>query len=163
MEQPELIDQILDTWRRHNEILLYLLEETPEEGWEAKPTGSRGRDVARQFAHLHRVRQGWLLFHQTGKRPKLPRFHQGEPPTKEYLSAVLGESGDGVEAFLETALTADARPRYFGNNVIRWMGYLIAHESHHRGQIMLALKQAGLRLPEEVAVGGLWKRWITGK
>ena len=64
---------------------------------------------------------------------------------------------------MEAAIRGEVRPRLFGKNAIRWMGYLIAHESHHRGQIMLALKQNGMRQPEKVAVQGLGGRWIFGR
>lgn len=163
MERDDLIEQILATWRRHHEILLLLLDEIPGAGLVAKPLGSRGRDVARQFAHLHRVRLGWLHHHRTGKRPKLPRVDKGPPPSKDDLRRWLVDSGTQVEEWLAEALTGEARPRYFGKQPVRWLGYLISHESHHRGQIALALKQAGIKLPEKVAIHGLWGRWIFGK
>jgi uncharacterized damage-inducible protein DinB len=163
VERNELIDQVLATWHRHNEILLYLLQHVPPRGLGAVPAGSRGRDVARQFAHLNRTRIGWLQYHETGKRPKLPSDAGGKPPTKAQLGKALRTSGKRVEAFLDDALRHEARPRLFGKQAIRWMGYLIAHESHHRGQILLALKQTGMRLPDRIAVQGLWGRWIFGK
>lgn len=164
MKQPriDLDEQTLATWRRHNEILLLLLDAIPDEGLTAKPSGSRGRDVARVFAHLYRVRTGWLHHHETGKRPKVPRFDKGPPPEKAKLRGLLLDSGTEVEAWLERALRGETRPRYFGKQPLRWLGYLIAHESHHRGQIALALKQSGIPLAEEVAIKGLWGRWIFG-
>ncbi|MFQ5691238.1 MAG: DinB family protein [Gemmatimonadota bacterium] len=163
MDAEEWIAQALATWRRHNEILLYLLESTPEGGLEARPAGSRGRDVARQFAHLHRVRLGWLHYHATGEKARLPRYHKGPPPSREELHEWLADSGARVENWLGKALRGEVRPRLFGHQPLRWMAYLIAHESHHRGQIVLALKQSGMRLPEKVAVRGLWGKWVYGK
>ena len=38
------------------------------------------------------------------------------------------------------------------------MCYVIAHDACHHGQIALALKQNGMRLPDKVALG----RWYGG-
>jgi DinB family len=35
-------------------------------------------------------------------------------------------------------------------------GYFVAHECHHRGQIVMLARQLGHRLPAEVT-GGLWQ------
>jgi len=158
-----LAEQILSTWRRHHDILLYLLRKIPARGWTALPSGSKGRDVARQFAHLDRNRRSWLHYHRTGQRRSLPRVDKGPPPTRAAVRQALQQSGRDVERYLSKVVHEGVRPRLFGRSGIRWMGYLIAHESHHRGQIMLALKQSGHRLPDSVAVDGLWGQWIFGK
>lgn len=163
MDADRLERQIVGTWRRHNDILLFLLRSVPAKGLAARPAGSRGRDVARQFHHLDRIRRGWLHMHRTGERPRLPRGDSEPPPTRAQLRAALTASGRDVAAFLRECLAEEARPRMFGGDVVRWLGYMISHESHHRGQIALALKQSGFRLPEKVALQGLWGRWIYGK
>lgn len=162
LEHEALIAQVLDAWRRNNDVLLYLLDHIPEEGFAALPAGSRGRDVAAVFSHLHRVRAGWVHFHETGKRPGSPRYDKSKPPAKAQLRKSLQESGAAVERFVEKALREGARPRMFGGSIVRWMAYLLTHDAHHRGQIMLALKQSGMRLPNKIAIEGLWGKWFYG-
>jgi len=162
MKTDPLAREVLATWKRHQQILVYLLERVPEKHLGDTPVASKGRDVARQFAHLDRVRRGWLHFHATGQRPELPKAKKGERPKKKELKAALRESGKAVEELLSKALRKEARIRLFGQSPVRWMGYLVAHESHHRGSIVLALKQSGLALDEKVAVQGLWGKWMFG-
>ena len=128
-----LESQLLGAWQRHNQILLLLLRGVPNKGFAAVPTGSRGRDVARQFNHIDRVRRGWVHYHRTGKRPNLPRGDAGPRPTRARLNAALVASGKDVSGFVEECLRGEARPRMFGRDVVRWLAYLISHESHHRG------------------------------
>ena len=163
MKADPLAREVLSTWKRHQQILLFLLQRIPEKHLGDLPASSKGRDVARQFAHLNRNRLGWLSFHKTGERPELPKSSKGERPKKKDLRAALMASGKEVEALLGQALKKEARVRLFGKSPVRWMGYLISHESHHRGQILLALRQSGLVLDEKVTVQGLWGKWIFGK
>jgi uncharacterized damage-inducible protein DinB len=163
MDRDDLRAQLLATWRRHNEILLFLLASIPGAGLRAVPLASKGRTVAEQFQHLDQVRRGWLHFHETGRRVTRARVQKGRPPSRAVLGSSLTESGRMVERFLACAIDEDVKPRMFGRQAVRWMGYLIAHESHHRGQIALALKQNGTRLPERVALQGLWGKWIFGR
>jgi uncharacterized damage-inducible protein DinB len=158
-----LVRELVAVWKRHQQILLFLLQRIPEKHLGARPTDAKGRDVARQFAHLNRVRVGWLHFHATGTRPELPKASKDERPKKKELRAALVQSGKAVETLLGAALRKEARVRLFGRSPARWMAYLIAHESHHRGAILLALKQSGCVLDEKVTVQGLWGKWIFGK
>ena len=151
MKTDPLAREVLATWKRHQQILLFLLQRIPEKHLGAVPLDSKGRDVARQFAHLNRTRLGWLSFHATGERPK-----------KKELRSLLQASGRQIEELLGKAMRKEARVRMFGKSPVRWMGYLIAHESHHRGQILLALKQSGVKLDEKVTVQGLWGKWMFG-
>jgi uncharacterized damage-inducible protein DinB len=161
MDENDFVNQTVAAWRRHNEIQLLLVASIPVDGFEVVPLKSRGRTVAAQLSHVNAVRQGWIHYHTTGKRPT--RSPKGGPYSRADLTREVKESGDAVAEFLTQALAGAAKVRMFGGNPLRWCLYLVSHESHHRGQIALALKQAGMRLPEKTAMQGLWGKWIFGK
>lgn len=163
MPDRDLVDQILGAWRINRRITLQLLQAIPAKGLSAVPAGSKGRNVAQVFAHMHKARFAWLRYFSHESVAGLPRFAKGATPTKSELRAALISSGRAVEAMLKSALRGDARIKSFEQQPVRWMAYLIAHDSHHRGQIALALKQSGRRLPERVAIQQLWQQWYWGK
>jgi uncharacterized damage-inducible protein DinB len=163
MTQSELTSQVLLTWHRHNQILLYLLSKIPKKGFAAIPTGSRGRTVLEQFIHIQASRTAWLHYHRTGERLTRFQIDKSLPTSPAQLKKTLSFTGKDIEQYLRDALNGNVQIRMFGKQPVRWMGYLIAHESHHRGQIMLALKQSGMRQPESVSINGLWGQWIFGK
>lgn len=87
----------------------------------------------------------------------MPRFKGSDVPTAAELKDALARSGRAVAEVVRAAvdgegLTSWKRPP------VTWLMYLLSHESHHRGQIAQALKQSGVRPPDEIAYG-IWAYW----
>lgn len=148
----------------NNEVNLRLLRAIPLKGFAVVPPGpkgnpGRGRDVARQFAHMYRTRISWLRYNGEDIRALVHFDSRAGAPARPDLVRAFRSSGRAVEDFLGTRLREGRRVRLFKNSPARWLGYIIAHESHHRGSILLALKQNGIPLPNKVAISDVWYSW----
>jgi uncharacterized damage-inducible protein DinB len=149
-----LTDQLLDTWRIHQRINHYLLAAIADEHLMAV-SASKGRTVGEQFGHIHNVRLMWLQQAAPDLMNNLSKLERGTPLTVADLQSHLAQSGEAVVQLLERGLT-EGRIKGFKPHPVGFLGYLIAHESHHRGQIALTLKQAGHPLDKKTAFG-LWE------
>ncbi len=147
-------EQILETWDIHNRINLYLLEAV-EPTALACVSASKGRNVAEQFAHMHNVRLMWLQQAGPELAGDLSKIEKGEAQDKGALRESLTSSGRAIRSLLDKGIEA-GKVKGFKPHAIAFLGYLISHESHHRGQIILTLKQSGHPLDKKVGFG-IWE------
>lgn len=148
---------LVDAWRMGNEANLYLLDGlTP--AWLNDRYSARTRDVRSQFKHMHDVRLYWMEHAAPdlvpGSAKGAERLGKDATPNKAQLRKALKASSKVVEAFLDRASELDKVPQWNGPPE-SFLGYLIAHEAHHRGLVMVSLR-ACERKPSKELVYGQW-------
>lgn len=148
-------NQLLETWQIHDRINLYLLESIDAESLSGH-SASKGRSVGEQFAHLHNVRLMWLKSAAPELLKDLAKIENEQANDKKLLAKSLAQSGKAIGALLAQSIEAGGKVRGFKPHATAFLGYLISHESHHRGQIALSLKQAGKPLDKKIGYG-LWE------
>jgi uncharacterized damage-inducible protein DinB len=148
-----VVEQLVESWYVNHRVTLKVIDGLPAEAMKATLSERGGRDIARQLAHLHEVRVAWM------RRPDMPNgmphFEKGESPPKAKLRKYLDESAAGIERLLRRGCANGGEIGGFKRGVVVLLGYLIAHEAHHRGSILLTAKKSGFPLSEDLR-WGLW-------
>jgi uncharacterized damage-inducible protein DinB len=149
----QLPTALLNAFDINNRISLYLIENLPPEAWDTKPPDGKGRTVAAIVAHMHNVRVMWL---KAVKGEQIPDQLDRAKVTPTQAIKALETSREALSTVLRHALESDGRIRGFKPDVAGFLGYLIAHDAHHRGQIAMLARQLGHPLPQK-AMFGMWE------
>ncbi len=157
---PDPYQVLLETYSVNERMNQLLLEHLDPRAWRAKAPGSGGRTIAAIFAHMHNIRCKWLRL-STPHRELWSRLDRARC-TQEQVRAALAESAQRCAEMLASALSSRPGKKFLRDGWARpWPAgaamvvYMIAHDTHHRGQVCMLAQQLGSPLPAKVDAG-IW-------
>ena len=144
---------LLNAFNTNNRVNHYLIDNLPPAAWKAKPPDGKGRTIPAIVAHMHNVRVMWL---KAAKAEEIPGQLDRATVTPAQALHAFENSRHALSIIMSRALQSDGRIRGFRPDVAGFLGYLIAHDAHHRGQIAMLARQVGHPLPQK-AMFGMWE------
>jgi uncharacterized damage-inducible protein DinB len=157
-DEASLLEALLDSWDRNNNILLNLLRIVPEGGMEVRAMAG-SPSVAEMFTHIHYVRLVFIT-------EDAPEFARDLPPEwvderdPGRIARMLKESGDAVREVVRDRVESGVSMQMHYDHPLLFMQHMLWHEGYHHGQIKLALKLAGHPITNQQAGPGTWRVWM---
>ena len=148
---------LIETWEINQKMNQFLIEGIKDEFFPDRSV-AKGRTVGEQLAHIHNVRLMWIKVAAPELLDSQRKFEKDENISKQLLVDELKKSSKAIASVLENAFVT-GKIRGFKPHPEAFLGYMIAHEAHHRGQIIMVLKENG-HIPEKKILYGLWE-WGT--
>lgn len=153
--------RLVQAWRTTNRATIFLIERLPAAVWASDVPGVPRLTVRTIAAHLHNSRSRWIKSLGRGHGIEAPPLVNLRHVTRSELVRALARSSEGIVALIELGDAHGGRvPRAtwqnFPTDLEHFLAYFVAHEAHHRGQLILLARQLGHRLPREVT-DGVWQ------
>ena len=145
---------LVNTLQINNRINIYVLDAISSENLVHKAAG-KGRSVGEQWAHLHNVRLMWLDVAAPELKDGLTKIEKEQTADLQLLKTALLASGGAMEKLLEQGINT-GKIKGFKPHPEAFLGYILAHEAHHRGQIILTLKLNGYLIDKKIGFG-MWE------
>jgi uncharacterized damage-inducible protein DinB len=152
---------LIAAWRTSHRVTMYLIENLPPELWAKNVPGAPRRTIRMISAHLHNARCMWIKMIGARHGIVVPRTVDGRVVRRSELLRALERSSRGIIDLIRLGVTqGGAVPpagwQNFPTDLVHFLSYFVAHEAHHRGQLVMLARQLGHRLPVEVTAG-LWQ------
>lgn len=152
---------LIAAWRTNNRVTVYLIEHLPAELWSMNVPGSPRRTIGMLAAHIHNARCSWIKMIGERHGVAVPQSVDARVVRPAELRRALKRSSRGMIELIRLGLSRDgaippAAWQNFPTDLVHFLSYFVAHEAHHRGQLVMLARQLGHRLPVEVT-GGLWQ------
>ena len=164
---PDLRATLLAAWRTNSRVTAHLVEHLPAALWDIPIPGAPRRTVRMIAGHLHNSRSRWIRTLGQPHGVAVPALVDRRKVARRELLSALRRSSKGIEALLDLGMASGGElppsKGYVWRNLPLDVGhvlaYFVAHEAHHRGQLVMLARQLGHRLPRQ-ATDGLWQ-WTT--
>ena len=143
-------NDLIDAWELNHKVTLYLLENI-EPDWMNIKLNDKGRTIGEQFVHINNIRSYWIG--KVGKKEDL-KIDKKYAKNKSKLASSLKLTGKKMNETLTSIFDAE-KIKSYKPHPMAFYAQMIAHESHHRGQIMMTISRNSLPIPKTVNFG-LW-------
>ena len=159
---------LLASWQTSNRVTEFFFENLPDDLWSMNIPGMPQRTIRMVAGHIHNARCMWIKMIGKQYAVKVPKSVDRRRVTRSALLRALKHSNRGIVDLLSTSLQRGGELKMdipWGNissDAFHFTAILIAHEAHHQGQIVLAARQLGRRLPQSLA-SGLWQWKIRNR
>lgn len=146
----DIKEDIIQTWGLNNKVTLFLLENIDKNWLPAKING-QGRSIGEQFIHINNIRSFWI--NKVGVKIDLKLDKKYANDIQE-LTKALDQSSQTMSEVLSQLFEQESIAGYKPHPTA-FFAQMIAHESHHRGQIMTIVMRNGFEIDKSVNFG-LW-------
>lgn len=148
--------QIIDTWFINHRTNLILINSLTEDALNYTTSKRGGGTIGHQLAHIYNIRFWKLEKYDKSLIADLTTITEKDLKTISMLKDCHEVSAELIGKILEDGVKKNGEIKGFKRGVVPLLGYFISHEAHHRGNILLTLKNCGFKIPDALKYG-IWE------